>query len=87
MSKYGNFYDFCRDSGSLYATLPVCNLFSEAHSRGGAGYSGCELHGISLGGTRYLANLGSILVDFFAIITVLYLLWRSERKKAAVGRR
>lgn len=49
----------------------------------------CVLYGISLGGggTHYLANLGSILVDGLAILTMLLLLWRSERKAAAVGRR
>lgn len=45
------------------------------------------LYGIGLGGGRYLANLGSILVDGLAILTLLFLLWRSERKAAAVGRR
>nr|POF17775.1 chitin synthase export chaperone [Quercus suber] len=86
-TDYGNFHNFCRDSGSGHATLPVCNLFDEALARGGNGYGGCELIGISLSGGRQLANLGSMLVDFFAILTTLYLLWRSERKKAAVGRR
>ena len=34
-----------------------------------------------------MANLGTILVDGLAILTTLFLLWRSERKAAAVGRR
>lgn len=47
------------------------------------------LRGISLGGnpTRYLANLGAILVDGLAVLITLFLLWRSNRKRAAVGRR
>jgi hypothetical protein len=61
-------------------------LFSESPSRGGAGFGGCDLQGISLGGGRYLANLGSILIDGIAIIA-LFLIWRSNRKRAAVGRR
>lgn len=36
---------------------------------------------------KYLANLGSILLCGIAILSTLFLLWRSERKKAAVGRR
>jgi hypothetical protein len=51
------------------------------------GSDACVLRGISLGGDRYLANLGTILVDGLAILTTLFLLWRSERKAAAVGRR
>lgn len=34
-----------------------------------------------------MANLGSILVDGLAIVVFLFLLWRSNRKAAAVGRR
>lgn len=30
---------------------------------------------------------GSILIAFFAILISIVLLWRSERKRAAVGRR
>lgn len=40
-----------------------------------------------MSGDRYLANLGSILIAAIAIATSCFLLWRSERKKAAVGRR
>lgn len=64
MSQYGKFFDFCRDSGSGYATIPVCNLFYESRARQNPQfpypnyYGGCELTGISLGGNRYLANLG-----------------------------
>ncbi|KAI5245789.1 hypothetical protein E4T43_02924 [Aureobasidium subglaciale] len=86
-TQYGNFHDFCRDTGSLRSTLPVCNLFSESPSRGGNGFGGCDLQGISLGGGEYLANLGSILVDGLAILTALFLIWRSNKKRAAVGRR
>ncbi|WPH00993.1 Hypothetical protein R9X50_00382700 [Acrodontium crateriforme] len=88
-NKYGNFHDFCRDSGSRFATIPICNLFNESPARGGQSpwYGGCDLTGISLGNDRYLANLGSILVAVIAILVSLLLLWRSDRKKAAVGRR
>lgn len=60
MSQYGKWHDFCRDSGSGYATIPVCNLFDESRARGGQYpyYGGCQLEGISLGGDRHLANLG-----------------------------
>ncbi|EOD52148.1 Export control protein Chs7 [Neofusicoccum parvum] len=88
MSQYGNFYDFCRDSGSAAATIPVCNLFSPSPAKGGSGYDGgCDLTGISLSNGRHLANLGSILFCGIAIVASAFLLWRSERKKAAVGRR
>ncbi|EFQ32164.1 chitin synthase export chaperone [Colletotrichum graminicola] len=80
-TQFGNFFNFCRDS-----TLPVCNVLSDSHSQSGP-WGGCELTGISLGGGRKLGNLGSILIAAFAIIASIYLLLRSERKKAAVGRR
>ncbi|KAJ9622376.1 hypothetical protein H2203_006595 [Taxawa tesnikishii (nom. ined.)] len=88
-TAYGNFHDFCRDSGDRHSTLPICNLFNESPSRLGnaAGFGGCDLTGIPLSGGRRLANLGSIIVDGIAILTMLYLLWRSNRKRAAVGRR
>ncbi|KAJ6032540.1 hypothetical protein N7540_003272 [Penicillium herquei] len=50
-------------------------------------YGGCPLYGIDLSGHRYLANLGSILFAVIAIVVSLYLLWRSDKKHAAVGRR
>lgn len=43
--------------------------------------------GIHLAGARHLGNLGSILLAALAIVVTLFLLWRSERKQAAVGRR
>ncbi|KAG2170635.1 hypothetical protein VTO58DRAFT_106464 [Aureobasidium pullulans] len=86
-TQYGNFHDFCRDTGSLRSTLPVCNLFSESQSRGGNGFGGCDLVGFSVGGSRRLANLGSIIIDGIAIALSLFLIWRSNRKRAAVGRR
>lgn len=82
MSAFGNFHNFCRDS-----TLPVCNLFDESRTKGGPGFGGCELRGISLSGDRFLRNLGSIILCGLAILTALILLWRSEKKRAAVGRR
>ncbi|CAI6333904.1 unnamed protein product [Periconia digitata] len=88
MSDYGKFADFCRDTGNRWSTLPVCYLFDQASSRDNTGWiGGCELTGIPLGGGRNLANLGSILVCGIAILISAFLLWRSERKKAAVGRR
>ncbi|KAF2741944.1 hypothetical protein M011DRAFT_490985 [Sporormia fimetaria CBS 119925] len=87
MSKYGNFHDFCRDTGNLYSTLPVCNLFDQSRTRSGTGWGGCDLTGIPLSGERRLANLGSIIFAAIAILASAFLLWRSERKKAAVGRR
>lgn len=80
-TQFGNFGNFCRDS-----TLPVCNLLSTSHDQNG-GWGGCELTGISVGGGRRLGNLGSILICGVAIATSIYLILRSERKKAAVGRR
>lgn len=87
MSNYGKFHDFCRDTGNLHSTLPVCNLFTQSPTNGGNGWDGCNLEGIPLSGGNRLANLGSILVCGIAIISTFFLLWRSERKKAAVGRR
>ncbi|KAI9792309.1 MAG: hypothetical protein M1816_002534 [Peltula sp. TS41687] len=81
-NAFGNFHDFCRDS-----TLPVCNLFYDSPARGGRGFGGCQLRGISLSGGRHLANLGSIIICGLAILVSLMLLWRSEKKRAAVGRR
>ncbi|GKT78978.1 chitin synthase export chaperone [Colletotrichum tofieldiae] len=46
-------------------------------------WGGCELTGISLSGGRKLGNLGSILLAALAIVASIYLLLRSERKKAA----
>lgn len=80
-TQFGNFGNFCRDS-----TLPVCNLLSNSHDQTG-GWGGCELTGIPLSGGRRLGNLGSILLCGIAIVTAIYLILRSERKKAAVGRR
>ncbi|KAK4202579.1 chitin synthase III catalytic subunit [Triangularia verruculosa] len=81
-TKFGNFEDFCRDT-----TLPVCNVLSETHNQDGP-WGGCKLRGIALPGEdRYLGNLGSILLAGVAIFVTLYLIYRSERKRAAVGRR
>jgi Chitin synthase export chaperone len=54
----------------------------------GIAYGGCALTGIPLSNDRHLANLGSILFAFIAILVSIWLILRSERKKAAaVGRR
>ncbi|KAJ5584157.1 uncharacterized protein N7459_003957 [Penicillium hispanicum] len=53
----------------------------------GSDFHGCVLYGIGLSDQRYLANLGSILLAFIAILVSLVLLWRSDKKHAAVGRR
>ncbi|KAL2041691.1 hypothetical protein N7G274_005475 [Stereocaulon virgatum] len=88
-TQFGNFHNFCRDS-----TLPICNLFSESPTQRragsaleGAGFGGCALTGINLSNGRNLSNLGSILLCGIAILVTIFLLWRSDRKQAAVGRR
>ncbi|KAG9773966.1 hypothetical protein ABEF95_002739 [Exophiala dermatitidis] len=81
-TQFGNFQDFCRDS-----TLPICNILTSYNQPPGNGYGGCVLRGITLSNNRYLANLGSILLCGVAILCTLFLLWRAERKAAAVGRR
>lgn len=88
MSRYGKFDDFCRDTGNEWSTLPVCYLFAESSTQANTGWpNGCTLEGFSVGGGNRLRNLGSILIDGIAILVTLFLLWRSQRKKAAVGRR
>ncbi|KAF2855281.1 hypothetical protein T440DRAFT_386445 [Plenodomus tracheiphilus IPT5] len=87
MSRYGKFDDFCRDTGNIGSTLPVCNLFNQATTKRGTGWGGCDLQGFSVGGGDRLRNLGSILVCGFAIVATAFLIWRTQRKKAAVGRR
>ncbi|KAJ5171779.1 hypothetical protein N7492_004372 [Penicillium capsulatum] len=80
-TQFGNFHDFCRDS-----TLPVCNLFVD-NQPPNEKFDGCALTGIALSGDRNLANLGSILLAFISILATLALLWKSDKKHAAVGRR
>ncbi|KAI4662858.1 hypothetical protein J4E85_009541 [Alternaria conjuncta] len=88
MSRYGKFDDFCRDTGSNWSTLPVCYLFNPASTKDDNGWQdGCILQGFPVGGGERLHNLGSILICGIAILASLFLLWRSQRKKAAVGRR
>lgn len=53
----------------------------------GRDYGGCILTGIPLNGGRNLANLGSILLAFIAILVTVFLIVKAERKPAAVGRR
>lgn len=53
----------------------------------GIEYGGCVLTGISLSNGRNLANLGSIILAFIAILVTVFLILKSERKAAAVGRR
>ncbi|VTT71062.1 unnamed protein product [Fusarium fujikuroi] len=62
------------------------HLLSQNHDQNG-NWGGCELTGISLSGGRHLGNLGSILLAGAAIVTAVFLLLRSEKKRAAVGRR
>ncbi|EFW98659.1 export control protein chs7 [Grosmannia clavigera kw1407] len=50
-------------------------------------WGGCELKGIPLSGHRILGNLGSVILCGFAIFVSAFLIYRSDRKKAAVGRR
>lgn len=40
-----------------------------------------------MSGGRKLGNLGSILLAGFAIVVSAFLLFKSEKKRAAVGRR
>ncbi|VBB78046.1 Putative protein of unknown function [Podospora comata] len=81
-TKFGNFEDFCRDT-----TLPVCNVLSKTHNQDGD-WGGCKLRGITLPGEdRYLGNLGSILLAGISILVTISLILKSERKRAAVGRR
>ncbi|KAH8716919.1 chitin synthase III catalytic subunit [Phaeosphaeriaceae sp. PMI808] len=87
MSRFGKFDHFCRDTGNEWSTLPVCYLFSESAARFDQGWGGCTLEGFPVGGENRLRNLGSILVSAIAIFVTMFLLWRSQRKKAAVGRR
>ncbi|KAL1967305.1 hypothetical protein VTN77DRAFT_3351 [Rasamsonia byssochlamydoides] len=81
-TQFGNFHNFCRDT-----TLPICNLFVSDNQPPNQAFGGCPLVGIDLGNGKHLGNLGSIILAFFAIITSIFLLLLSERKRAAVGRR
>ncbi|KAI0506623.1 chitin synthase III catalytic subunit [Xylaria bambusicola] len=80
-TNFGNFEDFCRDS-----TLPVCNVLSNSHNQRGL-WGGCELTGIPLKNGQHLGNLGSILLCGISIVLSVLLILKSERKRAAVGRR
>ncbi|KAI5863400.1 chitin synthase III catalytic subunit [Durotheca rogersii] len=80
-TNFGNFDAFCRDS-----TLPVCNVLSETQNQQGQ-WGGCQLRGIPLPNGNHLGNLGSILLCGIAIAVSALLILRSEKKKAAVGRR
>ncbi|TGZ84084.1 hypothetical protein EX30DRAFT_98383 [Ascodesmis nigricans] len=71
MTQFGKFRDFCRDS-----TLPICPLLNATEKS-------CKLEGIE----GRVSNLGSILFAVLAVIVAAGLIWRSDRKKAAVGRR
>ncbi|KAG4442236.1 hypothetical protein IFR05_002285 [Cadophora sp. M221] len=83
-TQFGNFHDFCRDS-----TLPICNIFPGFSYQNSVNFNPqCHLTGISLnGGKSHLGNIGTILLCGVAIVVSAFLLWRSERKQAAVGRR
>ncbi|KAG9246114.1 chitin synthase III catalytic subunit [Calycina marina] len=81
-TQFGNFRDLCRDS-----TLPICNLFPGYSYADSSRFGSCNIEGISLKNNEHLGNLGAILFCGLAIVVSLFLLWRSERKQAAVGRR
>lgn len=81
-TDFGNFNDFCKDS-----TLPVCNLLSSPDHDQVGPWGRCELRGIPLSDDRHLGNLGSIILCGVAIAVAALLLLKSERKRAAVGRR
>ncbi|KAJ3572050.1 hypothetical protein NPX13_g5178 [Xylaria arbuscula] len=61
-------------------------VLSNNHNQQGP-WGGCELTGISLKNGQHLGNLGSILLCGVAIVLSAYLILKSERKRAAVGRR
>jgi hypothetical protein len=95
--------NFCRDStlpvcnvcllcSALLPSISMTDnaqLFTKNIQPPGIGYEpgACVLRGIHLSNGRYLANLGSILMCGVAIAVTIFLLLRSERKAAAVGRR
>ncbi|KAK6341065.1 hypothetical protein TWF696_009373 [Orbilia brochopaga] len=81
MTQFGKFYNFCRDS-----TLPACSLYANSSSPHRPLEQSCVLTGFSVGDNP-LRNLGLVLVSGISVFVVAYLLWRSERKQAAVGRR
>ncbi|EPS45211.1 hypothetical protein H072_785 [Dactylellina haptotyla CBS 200.50] len=81
MTQFGKFYNFCRDS-----TLPICNLFEFSSSDHPSLVKSCPLLGFNSGNDR-IGNIGVIILCGISVLTVGYLLWRSERKHAAVGRR
>jgi hypothetical protein len=78
-------------SSHLLRTQGLTNaqLFTKNIQPPGISYGpdNCVLRGINLSNGRNLANLGSILVCGIAILVAVFLLLRSERKAAAVGRR
>ncbi|KJZ80276.1 hypothetical protein HIM_00126 [Hirsutella minnesotensis 3608] len=80
-TDFGKFNEFCKDS-----TLPICNLLSPEHNQDGP-WDGCRLTGIPLSDGQHLGNLGSVLLCGLAIAVTTVLLLRSEKKRAAVGRR
>ncbi|RWA08610.1 hypothetical protein EKO27_g6495 [Xylaria grammica] len=61
-------------------------VLGEGHNQVGE-WGGCVLRGIPLKNGQHLGNLGSILLCGIAIAVSVFLLLRSERKRAAVGRR
>lgn len=76
----------------LVSKLTDVQILTTNNQPPGIGYTGvdgpgCVLRGITLSHGRYLANLGSILIAGLAIFVTLFLLWRANRKAAAVGRR
>ncbi|KAL8712798.1 MAG: hypothetical protein Q9220_003006 [cf. Caloplaca sp. 1 TL-2023] len=84
-TQFGNFQNFCRDS-----TLPVCNLFSPWRDRQAQSPGQLQGYGRELGehiGRLALMVSGSILIAFLAILITIFLILRSDRKQAAVGRR
>ncbi|EPE06251.1 chitin synthase export chaperone [Ophiostoma piceae UAMH 11346] len=62
------------------------DVLSPYHNQTGP-WGGCELTGIPLSGDRRLGNLGSIILAGIAIVVAGFLIARSDRKRAAVGRR
>lgn len=61
-------------------------LSSPDHDQNGP-WGGCQLTGIPLSGGRHLGNLGSIILCGVAIAAAAFMVLKSEKKRAAVGRR
>jgi hypothetical protein len=73
----------------LFAKLTICllQLLSQQFKNQTGPWGGCTLTGIPLSGGRHLGNLGSIILCGLGIAMASFLIIKSDKKKAAVGRR